>query len=425
MELNWYKSSLILTKELRSVLVKMKCGDVLLETISESNGTSYIFPINTNIFIADEERVRGSKNFLEILKYYETKVEPSESEAIVLIAADDTPEEIQFTTNLAIDRRLSILFKQVYLDLQGISSISDFPYSIIHKICDVAKNNKGHLSFLLEFISLCALSTRVVYDDSSNKYGFQIGSKIDSEFQKCIRLDIAWNDAAFFMSNVFSTITMWVLDDTGIPNGQLLRRSVAQNYVLGFEESSGILTKTQEEIRDIPKTLDNMFESVINARSEMFIQKINKMKEEYIDSFNQYSQMMTSTNAQVVSNIFAITAAIYGIFLTRQSFESPVSYESYKVLIIFFLITTGIIAANFVGNLVIINKSRRDRRQFCSEMLGVTNENLATLYDKINGKLPYTWLIPAIVLGLIIVALVILLNVPRDKIPELIKGLFI
>lgn len=423
MKLNWYESSIILTKELLSFLEKKEYGDVLLKTLMEFNGTNYVFPIKTNIFIADEERVRDSRNLLEIVKYYETKVKPSETQAIILRVADDSLEETLFIQKSAIDKNFSKLLKQVYLELPGISSISDFPYSVIHEICDIDKENQGCLSFILEFISLCSLSTRVLYDDSSKKYIFQIGSKFDSEFQKSIYLDTAWNDTACFMSKIFSTITMWVLDDKGIPDGELLRRTVAQHYILGFEDQSRLLNKTQEEIRAIPNSLDNMFDSVLNARSEKYIQNINKMKDEYIDSFNQFLQLMASVNSQTVSNIFAITAAIYGIFLTRQAFESPISYASFKIILGFFSVTTLIITMNFVVNLSAIEGSRKKRRMFYSEMLGVTNKTLAKIYDRINPKPPLTWLIPLIVLLFILSLLMLLLFIPRTNLPEIIKGL--
>ena len=424
MELNWYKSSLILSTELHSILEKKECGDVLLGTIKKDNGTNYVFPYGTNIFIADEERVRDSENLTEILRYYETKVKPSESEAIILRVADDSLEETKFIQRSDIDRLFSTLLEQVYLDLQGISSISDFPYSIIHEICDSDKKNRGYLSFLLEFISLCALSTRVLYDDLSKKYIFRIGSKIDSEFQKIIHLETVWNDTAFFTSNIFSTITTWVVDDKGIPDGQHLRRSVAQNYILGFEDSPGLLTKTQEEIRAIPNSLNNMFDSVLNARSEKYIQKINKMKDEYVDSFNQYSQMMASVNTQTVSNIFAITAAVYGLFLTKEGLESPVSFLSFKIILGFFVFTTGLILLVFRSNLISLRESMNTRRRFYSEMLGVTDKTLEEIYKRLSPSQPITWRIPFITLIFILFILLVFIFIPKTHLPDVIQGFF-
>lgn len=405
MKLNWSGSSLILSDELLSGLESTECRTELIKNITKDNGVNYLSPWKTNIFIADEERVRQSKTFREIIKYYETKVKPSEVEAYILRVSNDTLLETKFHQVASSDRLFSSLLGQVYINLPGISSISGFPYSIIRNICDTDKANQSYLSFLLEFISLCSLSTRVSFDDNSGKYIFQIGSKIEPEFQNTIHLETDWLNTDFFKSNIFSTITGWVLDDKGIPNGENLRRHVAQNYLLGFEESSGLLQKTQEEVQALPVSLDNMFESVLNTRSEKYIQKITKMRDEYIDTYNQYSQILTSVNTQTVSSIFALTAASYGIFLTNKGMELPLSFPGVKWILSFFIITTLFILVFFIGNLCSLRNSRRIRRKFYSEMLGVTDETLAKMYTRINPSLPRSWLIPLILLVLIIVFL--------------------
>ena len=172
MELKWYSSSLLLSTDLRSILKGNESGEILLNTTLESNGQSCIYPFRTNLFIADEERVRDSTSFKEIIGYYETKVVPSESEARILKIIDNSLEETRVNQPTDITGRFSTLLEQVYLDLPGLSSISKFPYWVIHKISESDKQNQGYLSFLLEFISLCSLSTRVAYDDSSRNYIF-------------------------------------------------------------------------------------------------------------------------------------------------------------------------------------------------------------------------------------------------------------
>jgi len=235
MNLNWRGSSLILTERLLSELQGMECREALMSTVLDDNGVRYLSPYKTNIFIADEERLRDSKTFREIIKYYETKVEPSRLEAFILTVSDESIKETKVEQITPIDTLFSALLKEVYFEIDGISSIAVFPYSVIREICIKDKNEHPYLSFLLEFISLCCLSTRAVYDDSSKKYKFQIGSKIDSEFRKSILLETDWNDTTFFKSKIFSTIATWVLDDKGIADGQHLRKSVAQNFFLGLK----------------------------------------------------------------------------------------------------------------------------------------------------------------------------------------------
>lgn len=421
MDLNWSGSSLVLNEELLSVLKTKECGDVLLQTKIEDNGTFYISPIKTNIFIADEERVKVSRYFSETINYYETKGKPSNSEAYILLVINNSLEETIYHQVAQTDQLFASLLKQVYLELPGISSISHFPYSVINEICELNskyveahllhKEDKGYLFFLREFISLCALSTRVLFDDSRRKYIFEIGSKVDSDFHKSIHLETVWNDTAFFKSKFFSTITRWVLDDKGIPNGHYLRRSVAQYYLLGFEDSSSLLQATDKDLTEIPDSLDNMFESVLNARSEKYVQNINKMKEDYIESFNQYSQMLSSVNTQAITNIFAITAAAYGIFLTKDNLESPLSFPGVRWILGFFIFTTLLILVNFIGSYCSLKSSKKKRRKFYSVMLGVADGTLEKIYDRINPNLPSTWLIPFIFLVLILCTLIYLYSI--------------
>ena len=411
MDLNWVESSLILNEELLSVLRTMECGNVLLQDKVEHEGTTYIYPLGTNIFVADEEKVMSSRSFYETIKYYETKVEPSESEAFILDHSENSLDETKYNQEGPINELFSTLLQQVYMELPGISSISRFPYSIILKICNDDKNPHVYLSFLLEFISLCSLSTRVMFDDATRKYVFQIGSKIDSEMQKSIQLETVWNDTSFFKSKIFSTITAWVLDNKGIPNGHYLRRSVAQNYILGFEDSTSLFISGKHKISEIPDSLDNMFESVLNARSEKYIKNINKMKEDYIDSFNQYSQMMSSINTQTISNIFAMAAAAYGIFLTMENIENPLSFPGVKWILVIFIFTTSLIFINLVASRASLRSSLRTRQRFYSEILSVSNELLDKVYNRVNPELPKTWLFPAVLLSLILVFLFYLLRI--------------
>jgi len=261
------------------------------------------------LFIADQEFIKSCSNPISLFDYYKNKINKKDQVNIVCImdSVIDVKPLGEFGTASFAYRDI---LNNAIIDIGPLSkdTIRICP-EIFAAIDSVSlKNSNIYCKYITEFLSLLAISDRVVsLNEDLTDFDFQIFAQ-----ENTIHIRNSWLDVKN-CSGCWFACYKWIISEKQHSidielKRHIVRESIAKHYA---KEAMGNFCDTEET--DLIRTFDSILRLIVSGRTQEYFETQKVLKSEFAEIYSKNIDSIASITNKIIALILALIAGMYGL----------------------------------------------------------------------------------------------------------------
>lgn len=272
-----------------------------------------IYPSRSNLFICDEQFIQCCLDPIQLFDYYKEKINPERE--LLTVNFNSRPSAIVKIVDSEESRKIyHELLDTIILDLGALKkhAITTSP-KIFHYLSELNQSDTPYCRFMSEFLSIMAISDRVIaIDESLTDLEFQISSNDVTK-----KFHYKWKDSSINKNDFWYECYKWITSDEQKSVDVKLKRHIVREVITKNYTTENIADFTSEQIAEMYRHFDNILRLIVSGRSKEYFDTQKTIKSEYVDIYTKNFDSFTNVVNTILGLIVALAAGLYGILYTQ------------------------------------------------------------------------------------------------------------
>lgn len=358
-----------------------------------------IYPSASNLFICDEQFIQSCTHPVALFKYYEKKIGNGKI-PITIGKRDDILDIEPVTYSDDLGHTYQELLDTVILDVGSLKKAAvTTPPDIFYYLSNHNGNSNPFCRFLSEFLSLMAISDRVIASDENlNKFEFQIFTKDNVK-----KFKFTWQDVESMNNNFWYSCYKWITSDGQKSVDAKLKRNIVREAIAKHYSEDSVKSFDEESKSELIQIFDNILRLIVSGRTTEYFETQKTLKAEYIDIYSKNFESFSNVVNAILALIVALVAGMYGVlFAQGEVFDVFSPNKSVGILLILMLVAEIFVLISSIAKFISHNSYIKKLRKINSDKLMISDEDQEYLKNNRTGLVTFVYITLTVIIALTI-----------------------
>ncbi len=356
-----------------------------------------IYPATSNLFICDDQFIQSCTNPIALFKYYEKKID-NEKTPITLGKHNDIFDIESLPYSDDSRKTYQELLDTVILDVGSLKKASiSTPPDIFYYLANFNDSSNHFCKFLSEFLSLMAISDRVIASDEKlNNFEFQIFTKDNVK-----KFSFTWLDIMTMNNDFWYSCYKWISSDEQKSVDIKLKRHIVREAIAKYYSEDSVKLFNDGKKSELIQIFDNILRLIVSGRTQEYFETQKTLKAEYIDIYSRNFDSFSNVVNAILALIVALVAGMYGVlFAQGEVFDVFRPNKSVGILLILMLIAEVFVLISSIAKFVSHNSYIKKLKRINSEKLMISDEDQEYLKSNRTGLVTFVYITLTIIITL-------------------------
>lgn len=364
-----------------------------------NNDTITIFPATSNLFICDNQFIKSCADPIALFRYYKGKVGNNMMPLTLVQQTDSFVIEPIQCSEETIEVYQEML-DTVILDVGSLkkSSITT-PPEIFHILSEQSNNGYPYCSFLSEFLSLMAISDKIIsLDENLNKFEFQIFAK-----DRMVKFQYTWLDTESMKNEFWHSCYKWITSDEHKSVDIKLKRDIVREVIVKNYTDESVKISTEVKSSELIRIFNNILRLIVAGRTQEYFDTQKTLKAEYIDIYSKNFDAFSNVVNSILALFVALVAGMYGVLFAQGDvfdFFSP--NKSIGLLLIIMLFAEFFVLLSSIVKFITHNRHIKELKRINLEKLMISYEEQKCLSVRRSLMVSFVYIVLTIIIALTI-----------------------
>ncbi len=374
-------------------------GETIPDLKAQIGNGSYftIYPADSNLFICDDQFIQSCTHPIALFKYYEKKIGNGKT-PITVSKNGDTYDVESLSYSDESRQTYHELLDTVIIDVGSLKKTSIIiPPDIFYRLSEHNGDSSRFCRFLSEFLSLMAISDRVIASDENlNDFEFQIFTKDNVK-----RFKFTWLDINSMNNNFWYSCYKWISSDEQKSVDIKLKRHIVREAIAKYYTEDSLEVFDEVKKIELIQIFDNILRLIVSGRTQEYFETQKTLKAEYIDIYSKNFDSFSNVVNAILALIVALVAGMYGVlFAQGEVFDVFSPNKSVGILLILMLVAEIFVLISSIAKFLSHNSYIEKLRRINSEKLMISDEDQEYLKNNKSGLKTFVYLVLTIIIAL-------------------------
>jgi len=368
-----------------------------LRTHIDNEDSFSIYPATSNLFICDDQFIQSCTNPISLFKYYEKKIGNGKT-PISVSKHDDIFDVDSLPYSDDSRQTYQELLDTVILDVGSLKKASiSTPPDIFYCLSNHKGSSNPFCRFLSEFLSLMAISDRVIASDENlNYFEFQIFTKDNVK-----KFRFTWLDIMSMNNNFWYSCYKWISSDEQKSVDIKLKRHIVREAIAKYYTDDSVKSFDEGKESELIQIFDNILRLIVSGRTQEYFETQKTLKAEYIDNYSKNFDSFSNVVNAILALIVALVAGMYGVlFAQGEVFDVFSPNKSVGILLILMLVAEIFVLISSIAKFISHHSYIVNLRKINSEKLMISDADQEYLKNNKSGLVTFVYIVLTLIIAL-------------------------